>query len=103
MEQILNKLSEIELTAQRIMEDADRTKAALTAEMEQECRDFDASLEQETSAKIQELRGNLEHKKDAELTALRQKTEASLTELDQYYRQNHEQLSEDLFHRLLER
>ena len=27
MEQILNKLSEIELTARRIMEDADRTRA----------------------------------------------------------------------------
>ena len=27
MEQILNKLSEIELTAQRIMEDCDRQKA----------------------------------------------------------------------------
>ena len=34
MEQILNKLSEIEITAQRIMEDAGRSKAALSAEME---------------------------------------------------------------------
>ena len=33
MEQILNKLSEIELTAKRIMEDADSTKSALSAEM----------------------------------------------------------------------
>ena len=46
MEQILNKLSEIETTARRIMEDADRTKAALSSEMEQQCRDFDAALEQ---------------------------------------------------------
>ena len=36
MEQILQKLSEIEITAQRIMQDADRTKAALSAEMEQQ-------------------------------------------------------------------
>ena len=47
MEQILNKLSEIEITAQRIMEDAGRSKAALSAEMEQQCRNFDAELEQE--------------------------------------------------------
>ena len=39
MEQILQKLSEIEITAQRIMQDADRTKAALSAEMEQQCKD----------------------------------------------------------------
>ena len=49
MEQILNKLSEIEITAQRIMQDADRTKAALSAEMEQQCKDLDLELEQETS------------------------------------------------------
>ena len=44
MEQILQKLSEIEITAQRIMQDADRTKAALSAEMEQQCKDLDLEL-----------------------------------------------------------
>ena len=43
MEQILNKLSEIELTAKRIMEDADSTKSALSAEMEEKCKEFDAA------------------------------------------------------------
>lgn len=102
MEQILNKLSEIETTARRIMEDADRTKAALSSEMEQQCRDFDAALEQKTNLKIQELRNSLEKQKDQELTLLRQQTEKALIDLDAYYRQNHQQLSEDLFHRLLE-
>lgn len=63
MEQILNKLSEIELTAKRIMEDADSTKSALSAEMEEKCKEFDAALEQETNTKIQELRSSLEQKK----------------------------------------
>lgn len=102
MQQILNKLSEIETTARRIMEDADRTKAALSSEMEQQCRDFDAALEQETNKKIQELRNSLEEQKDQELTLLRQKTEKTLNNLDAYYRQNHQKLSEELFHRLLE-
>ena len=73
MEQILQKLSEIEITAQRIMQDADRTKAALSAEMDQE------------------------------LTALRQQTEQHLADLDVYYKKNHQQLSEDLFQQLLKR
>ena len=60
MEQILQKLSEIEITAQRIMQDADRTKAALSAEMEQQCKDLDLELEQETNRKIQALRDSLE-------------------------------------------
>ena len=97
MEQILNKLSEIEITAQRIMQDADRTKAALSAEMEQQCKDLDLELEQETNRKIQALRDSLESRKDQELTALRQQLE----DLDTYYRQNHQQLAEDLFQQLL--
>ena len=102
MEQILNKLSEIEITAQRIMEDADRTKAALSAEMEQQCKAFDSSLEQETEQKIQELRRQLEQQKDKELTALRNNTEAALRKLESYYNQKHQQLSEELFHKRLE-
>lgn len=101
MEQILSKLSEIEITAQRIMEEADRTKAALSAEMEQQCQTFDAMLENETSQKIQELRNSLEAQKDQELTALRLNTEKHLADLDAYYTQNHQQLSEDLFQKLL--
>lgn len=101
MEQILNKLSEIEITARRIMEDADRTKTALSAEMEQQCKAFDARLEQETDNKIKELRGTLEEKKNAELAALRQSTETALADLEVYYRQNHEKLSEEIFQKLL--
>lgn len=103
MEQILQKLSEIEITAQRIMQDADRTKAALSAEMEQQCKDLDLELEQETNRKIQALRDNLESRKDQELTALRQQTEQHLADLDVYYKENHRQLSEDLFQQLLKR
>ena len=103
MEQILQKLSEIEITAQRIMQDADRTKAALSAEMEQQCKDLDLELEQETNCKIQALRDSPESRKDQELTALRQQTEQHLADLDVYYKKNHQQLSEDLFQQLLKR
>ena len=103
MEQILQKLSEIEITAQRIMQDADRTKAALSAEMEQQCKDLDLELEQETNRKIQTLRDSLESRKDQELTALRQQTEQHLADLDVYYKENHQQLSEKLFQQLLKR
>ena len=102
MEQILNKLSEIEITAQRIMEDADKTKAALSAEAEQQCKAFDAELEQDTNKKIEELRSSLEEKKNTELESLRQSMETALRELDVYYSQNQEKLSEELFHKLLE-
>ena len=103
MEQILQKLSEIEITAQRIMQDADRTKAALSAEMEQQCKDLDLELEQETNRMKQGQQNNQESRKDQEQTALRQQTEQHLADLDVYYKENHRQLSEDLFQQLLKR
>lgn len=101
MEQILNKLSEIEITARRIMEDADRTKKALSEEMEKKCKDYDAALEKETNAEIQKIRADLEKEKDAQLTALRRETEMSFSQLDSYYEKNHERLSEELFKKIL--
>lgn len=101
MEQILKKLSEIETTAQRIMQDADRTRATLSSEMEQQCNDFDAALNHETDRKIQKLRSNLEAQKDQELSSLRKRTEQHLADLDSYYNANHLKLSEDLFQKLL--
>ena len=43
MEQILNKLSEIELTAQRIMEDCDRQKQQLSEEADRKSTRLNSS------------------------------------------------------------
>ena len=101
MEQILSKLSEIELTAKRIMEDADNTKKALSEEMEKQCRDFDLALEEVTNQKILQLRSSLEKEKDTQLFALRQNTENYIQKLDTYFNENHQRLSEELFQKLL--
>lgn len=63
MEQILNKLSEIELTAQRIMEDCDRQKQQLSEEAEQKCKNYDEQLETRTAEQIRRIRQQLEEKK----------------------------------------
>ena len=87
MEQILNKLSEIELTAQHIMEDCNQTKQQLSAEAEKNCQDYDQKLEEE---------------KDTRLSALRAETEATFSALDTYYDENHVRLSKELFQKILE-
>ena len=73
MEQTLNKLSEIEATANAIMQDAARQKQALSEEAEKQIKDFDASLETKTSAEIRKIREDLAREKDARITQ-RQKT-----------------------------
>lgn len=51
MEQILNKLSEIEATANAIMQDAARQKQALSEEAEKQTKEFDASLEKKPATR----------------------------------------------------
>ncbi|MDO4309064.1 MAG: hypothetical protein Q4C77_19865 [Eubacteriales bacterium] len=103
MEQILTKLSEIEIAARSVQKDADKTKQALSEKMEQQCKDFDAALEQQTNARILRIRDGLEKEKDSRLTALRQETEEHFTALDTYFEQNHQQLCEELFQKILQR
>ena len=74
MEQILNKLSEIEATANAIMQDAARQKKALSEEAEKQTREFDAALEKETGTEIQKIREDLAREKDARINELRAET-----------------------------
>ena len=97
MEQILNKLSEIEATANAIMQDAARQKQALSEEAEKQTKEFDASLEKETSAEIRE---DLAREKDARINELRAETEDQLSRLDAYYEAHHESLCSELFQKI---
>ena len=98
MEQILNKLSEIELTAQRIMEDCDRQKQQLS---EQKCKNYDEQLETRTAEQIRRIRQQLEEEKDSRLAQLRADTDATFSSLDAHYEQQHSQLSRELFEKIL--
>ena len=97
MEQILNKLSEIEATANAIMQDAARQKKALSEEAEKQTREFDAALEKETGTEIQKIREDLAREKDARINELRAETEDQLSRLDAYYEAHHESLCSELF------
>ena len=100
MEQILNKLSEIEATANAIMQDAARQKQALSEEAEKQTKEFDASLEKETSDEIRKIREDLAHEKDARINELRAETEDQLSRLDAYYKAHHESLCNELFQKI---
>ena len=100
MEQIINKLSEIEATANAIMQDAARQKQALSEEAEKQTKEFDASLEKETSDEIRKIREDLAHEKDARINELRAETEDQLSRLDAYYKAHHESLCSELFQKI---
>ena len=96
MEQILDKLSEIELTAPRIMADCDRQKQQLSEEAEQKCKNYDEQLETRTGERIRRVRQQLEGEKESRLAQLR-----AFSSLDAHYDQQHSQLSRELFEKIL--
>lgn len=102
MEQVLNKLAEIELTANRIMEEADKRKKTLSEGMEKQCREFDRHLTEETAQKIETIRRQLELDKDAQLKALSAQTDSEFQRLDSYYQKYHKQLAEELFRKIID-
>ncbi|MGI6069521.1 MAG: hypothetical protein ACOYBE_03740 [Blautia sp.] len=102
MEQVLNKLSEIETTANYIMEQAANKKQELTQQMEEQCRQFDGQIDAQTAKKVSEIRSQLEKDKDKELSKLRKETEETFASLDAYYAQNHDRLVQEIYHKILE-
>lgn len=102
MEQAIKKLMEIEATARGIMHEAAQNKKWLSEQMEQSCREYDAALDAEIEEKIQEIRSTLEKETSSQLTELKKKTEKTLENLDLYYAQNHERLSQELFKKILQ-
>lgn len=102
MEQVLNKLSEIETTANYIMEQAANKKQELTLQMEEQCRQFDEQMDAQTSAKVSEIRSQLEKDKDNEISKLRKETENIFAAMDAYYAQNHDRLAKEIYHKILE-
>lgn len=101
MELILSKLSEIEITAQKIMEDAVLKKTALSEKMEQDCQSFDAQLEKETAQKLEAVRNRLEAEKALQLQTLHADTENHIASIKDYYHKNQDQLSHRLFQKIL--
>lgn len=101
MEEVIRKLSEIERTAKRIMEGAQQEKEALAEESKKHLADYDNMKEAEISAKIQEIRSTLEKDKENQLNSLRHQTEEFIEAMDQYYEENHKQLAESIYQRIL--
>ena len=69
-------------------------------EAEKQTKEFDASLEKETSDEIRKIREDLAREKDARINELRAETEDQLSRLDAYYEAHHESLCSELFQKI---
>ena len=74
MESVITKLSEIEIAAERIMDQAQQQKKELESEMEKRSAQFDVQVEAETADRLEKLRCDLQAQMEKELDFLDRKS-----------------------------
>lgn len=89
MEDIINKLAEIEAAASHIMEDVSEQKKQLAQQYEEAVQKFDANIDMEIQNRSDTIRQELEIQMKKELENQRNEAEQILTQLEAYYTKCH--------------
>lgn len=101
METVIKKLSEIEIAAKKIMEEANAQLTVLKQQMHEKTAAFDHQVETETESKLDDLRKALQQKTDTALAKLRSDTEQELNSLHKYYAEHHNELSDAIYNKII--
>lgn len=101
MEDVIQKLAEIETAASRIMNDVTEQKKKLAEENERKIREFDAEIDKNTTDSLQKIRQNLEVHMKEELEKQKTGTDAVVKEMEDYYHDNHQVLATKLYNTIL--
>ena len=101
METVIKKLSEIEIAAKKIMEDAHGQLDVLKDKMDEKTATFDASVKEDTDKKLDALRKELQAQTDDALAKLKTNTAANLDSLNKYYEEQHNEISDAIFKKII--
>ena len=101
MEDIINKLTEIEAAASRIMDDVSEQKKQLALEYDQAVQDFDRAIDEETQKKTAGIREGLETQMKEKLARQESETVRTLEEMEKHYEECHTALAAEIYNRIL--
>ena len=101
MEDIINKLAEIEAAASKIMDDVSEQKKQLALEYDQAIQDFDRSIDEETRKKTAGIREGLETQMKEKLAHQEAETARTLEEMEKHYTECHTALAKQIYNRIL--
>ena len=96
MDSIVEKLSEIEATAQSIVEHAELQKPVMEKEIQEKRNEFDQELELETQKKIDAIRSKLKEKTDSVLAGQHEKNRSTIDSLIKDFDKNHTKYAQDI-------
>ena len=101
MEDIINKLAEIEAAASHIMEDVSEQKKQLAQQYDEAVQKFDANIDMEIQNRSDTIRQELEIQMKKELENQRNEAEQILTQLEAYYTKCHTNMAKEIYDRIL--
>ncbi len=101
MENVINKLSEIETIASKIMEAVIARKKEIARQKEAEKKAFDARLEEETGRKLAEIRQKLEDGKSAEIMKLQENVEKVMERMETDFDARQDEMADEICAKIL--
>ncbi len=102
MSSVIEQLSEIEMTAEAIVEHAEKQKAEIEKKIQAERDLFDCELEEKTQEKLSAIRQDAKEKMDDILSEQREKNRYMLEHLQQEYEENHEIYAKEILRHIVE-
>ena len=101
MEDIINKLAEIEAADSHIMDDVSEQKKQLALEYDQAVQDFDRAIDEETQKKTASIRKELEVRMKEKLSHQESETARTLKQMEDHYEEHHKDLAAQIYNRIL--
>ena len=103
MNDVINKLSDIEQASVNIMDSANARKKEIAAQMADKTSSFDAQIQADTAKKLADLRTQMEVDMQAKLSKQKSDADKVLAMMEENYRDNHEAYARQLFKAMIER
>ncbi len=102
MKSVIERLDEIERTAEAIVEHAEAQKFEVEKEIQAKRNEFDRQLEEKTQEKLSRIRSEGEEKMNRVLEDERRKNHAAIDHLREDFAKNHTIYAEEILKRVLE-
>ncbi len=101
MQEIWEKIKEIDSTARAVAASVEDEKALVSEEYQKMTRDFDTEMRERTDKKIKETSERLTAEFEAELARMNREAEDEKTSLTREFEESHETMAKNILARLL--
>lgn len=96
MNDVIDRLAEIEAAAVKIAENTGKQKAELVKESEQKIREYDKQFQEKLDVQIEELKAANDKEIQNEIKTMHQNSIRAMEELEAKYRESHETVAKNI-------